>query len=204
MALINCPECGKEISDKADVCPNCGFRVGEQNDLVYLCPKCFSTRLDTVNKKYNAGKGAAGYILVGEIGLLYGAAGLNNLEFCCKECGYKFKAKRTIHVKLKDVENTAETVKQILHKEGSVGLTKYLQENKIVEGVFQPAMVAAEIELNQPKSNRREHAVPIDKGGNRTITNKDLYSSRKDTYIAIAIVAIGLAIYGLYELICLM
>lgn len=24
MALINCPECGKEISDKANTCPNCG------------------------------------------------------------------------------------------------------------------------------------------------------------------------------------
>lgn len=24
MALINCPECGKEISDKAASCPNCG------------------------------------------------------------------------------------------------------------------------------------------------------------------------------------
>lgn len=27
MALINCPECGKEISDKATACPNCGFPV---------------------------------------------------------------------------------------------------------------------------------------------------------------------------------
>lgn len=25
MALIKCPECGKEISDKAGKCPNCGF-----------------------------------------------------------------------------------------------------------------------------------------------------------------------------------
>lgn len=25
MALINCPECGKEISDKAANCPNCAF-----------------------------------------------------------------------------------------------------------------------------------------------------------------------------------
>lgn len=27
MALIKCPECGKEISDSADVCPNCGFSI---------------------------------------------------------------------------------------------------------------------------------------------------------------------------------
>ncbi|MEQ9393285.1 MAG: hypothetical protein RLO03_13865 [Balneola sp.] len=24
MALINCPECQKQVSDKADACPNCG------------------------------------------------------------------------------------------------------------------------------------------------------------------------------------
>lgn len=26
MALINCKECGNQISDKADKCPNCGFK----------------------------------------------------------------------------------------------------------------------------------------------------------------------------------
>lgn len=38
MALINCPECGKEISDRATSCPNCGcpvdpvgFNEGNQN-----------------------------------------------------------------------------------------------------------------------------------------------------------------------------
>ena len=25
MALINCPECSKQISEKAGVCPQCGF-----------------------------------------------------------------------------------------------------------------------------------------------------------------------------------
>ena len=27
MALINCPECNHEISDKAEKCPNCGFPI---------------------------------------------------------------------------------------------------------------------------------------------------------------------------------
>jgi len=30
MALIICPECGKEISDKAGSCPNCGCPIGEE------------------------------------------------------------------------------------------------------------------------------------------------------------------------------
>lgn len=29
MALINCPECNKEVSDKAEACPNCGFGVAK-------------------------------------------------------------------------------------------------------------------------------------------------------------------------------
>lgn len=29
MALIKCPECGKEISDQAGACPNCGFPIGQ-------------------------------------------------------------------------------------------------------------------------------------------------------------------------------
>lgn len=29
MALINCPECGKEVSDTSYKCPNCGFVVNE-------------------------------------------------------------------------------------------------------------------------------------------------------------------------------
>lgn len=30
MALIECPECGREVSDKAAVCPGCGFAVAEK------------------------------------------------------------------------------------------------------------------------------------------------------------------------------
>lgn len=29
MALINCPECGKKISDKATACPSCGYPIKE-------------------------------------------------------------------------------------------------------------------------------------------------------------------------------
>ena len=29
MALIKCPECGKQVSDKAQTCPNCGFSISQ-------------------------------------------------------------------------------------------------------------------------------------------------------------------------------
>jgi hypothetical protein len=31
MALINCPECDKEISDKVKACPNCGYPIIEED-----------------------------------------------------------------------------------------------------------------------------------------------------------------------------
>lgn len=31
MALIKCPECGKEISDKAKTCINCGFPIKQKS-----------------------------------------------------------------------------------------------------------------------------------------------------------------------------
>jgi TM2 domain-containing membrane protein YozV len=31
MALINCPECNKQISDKATACPSCGCPLGSKN-----------------------------------------------------------------------------------------------------------------------------------------------------------------------------
>ena len=33
MALIKCPECGKEISDKAKSCPKCGYPINYDDQL---------------------------------------------------------------------------------------------------------------------------------------------------------------------------
>ena len=33
MALINCPECNHEVSDKAPVCPNCGYKLSGNSQL---------------------------------------------------------------------------------------------------------------------------------------------------------------------------
>lgn len=40
MALIKCPECGKEVSDKAGSCPNCGFPMANKPTTVKI--RCLS------------------------------------------------------------------------------------------------------------------------------------------------------------------
>lgn len=40
MALINCPGCGKGISDKAFVCPQCGTQLQEKEILAKHCQEC--------------------------------------------------------------------------------------------------------------------------------------------------------------------
>ncbi|SHF62061.1 zinc ribbon domain-containing protein [Lactonifactor longoviformis] len=50
MTLIRCPECGKEVSDRASICPHCGFPIKElgrgqinldaNEDEMILCPFC--------------------------------------------------------------------------------------------------------------------------------------------------------------------
>ena len=37
MALIKCPECGHQISDKAPVCPSCGVEIAGK---IVRCPNC--------------------------------------------------------------------------------------------------------------------------------------------------------------------
>lgn len=37
MALINCPECGKQVSDKANACPNCGYPIAASTGVKIRC-----------------------------------------------------------------------------------------------------------------------------------------------------------------------
>ena len=95
MALICCPECGKEISDKALSCPNCGNPMNQQTQQQeeYLCcPKCGSRELHAEHKGFSGGKALAGAILTGGIGLLAGTIGSKDTQITCLKCGNKFKA----------------------------------------------------------------------------------------------------------------
>lgn len=69
MALINCPECNKEISDKATVCPNCGYPLPVKEDTftkqIAVRPK---TTQDTEREKKVITRWVYGIILL--IGLI--------------------------------------------------------------------------------------------------------------------------------------
>jgi tellurium resistance protein TerD len=86
MALINCSECSKEISDKADVCPQCGCPVASPQklpsepmiftyeggvDISIQCPSCNKdssikkakvTKTDTGYKVNGQGRCACGFV----------------------------------------------------------------------------------------------------------------------------------------------
>lgn len=52
MALINCPECAKEISDKVLACPNCGFPMSESTNQMQKV-ELSSVKLKLDKKKKN-------------------------------------------------------------------------------------------------------------------------------------------------------
>lgn len=45
MALIKCPECGKEVSDRASACPNCGCPISDSNSSVNSTPTTAQIRV---------------------------------------------------------------------------------------------------------------------------------------------------------------
>lgn len=77
MALIKCPECGKEnVSDSAEMCPACGYGIKEHFDLMkqkQMNQEIYQRRIESVimpesPKKMNFGYGMA--IFAGIVGVL--------------------------------------------------------------------------------------------------------------------------------------
>ena len=77
MALIKCPECGKEVSDQAGNCSNCGCPI----NTTIRCIRCGSTNVQVIS----------GASKVGSI-ILWGPFAANKVisKYMCKDCKHKF------------------------------------------------------------------------------------------------------------------
>ncbi len=79
MALIKCPECGKEVSDQAQQCIHCGYPLNPPTpDNQVKCPKCGSTTVSTNLRGWTV-----------KSGLLGSAQPINR----CGNCGYQWYPK---------------------------------------------------------------------------------------------------------------
>lgn len=97
MALIKCPECGKDISDKATNCPHCGVPMRATQSVpttppadAIRCPSCHSTNVHIANQGFSTGKAVAGFLTIGAIGTLAGNIGRDNIKITCLNCGRTF------------------------------------------------------------------------------------------------------------------
>ena len=69
MALIKCPECGREVSDKAATCPDCGFPIESLNPSGTVRIKVTPLKKAMLNGKQTASIFANGKTLwTGQVG----------------------------------------------------------------------------------------------------------------------------------------
>lgn len=77
MALIKCPECGNEVSDKAKNCPKCGNPI----DTNVYCPKCGSKNVSVIS-------GASKVASIAMFGIF--SANKVKSTYVCNDCKCKF------------------------------------------------------------------------------------------------------------------
>lgn len=132
MALIKCPECGKDISDKATACPNCGNPMNQQiqQEEYLCCPKCGSRELHAEHKGFSGGKALAGALVTGGIGLLAGTIGSRDIQITCLKCGNKFKAGEAVVRKTNDnnVSEEEAMIVGIIQSRGKISAVKWYKE----------------------------------------------------------------------------
>lgn len=112
MALINCPECRKEISDQSSNCPNCGMPIAPDNreEIVLLCPKCCSQRLEMITQSDGIGKTKC---VVETVGPLTGTPDQDKVKVYCKKCGRISPYSKVIRAR-KMTNSIDEQLKQLI------------------------------------------------------------------------------------------
>jgi len=71
MALIKCPECGKQISDAAAACPNCAYPINQQRQ---QAPQV----IEQTGKKWKGLQLISGIIFIIGLFMFFSAAGSSN------------------------------------------------------------------------------------------------------------------------------
>jgi hypothetical protein len=121
MALVTCPNCGKQASNKAQKCFICGYETlnlvappkkESQTTQVTTritpptitpptidesqirCPKCSSTQIIANKKGFDVGRAVVGGFLTLGIGAVAGLWGSNDLRLNCLNCGHRWKPKK--------------------------------------------------------------------------------------------------------------
>lgn len=67
MALINCPECAKEISDRVKSCPNCGYPMQLEEELIP--PEASPQQVEITGVRVNKGAGKFAVIAATIVGV---------------------------------------------------------------------------------------------------------------------------------------
>ena len=103
MALIRCPECKRELSDKASACPNCGCPISGAGSQTFIdkddkarCPNCGSSQISAQKEGFDSNKACCSALLVGPLGLLCGARKSNQLNGVCLKCGHTWIIQKDI------------------------------------------------------------------------------------------------------------
>lgn len=141
MSLINCPECNKEVSDKATACPHCGNPMNSvvipKSDLAahevdkkeyIFCPKCLSTHVHSEQKGFSGGKALVGAVIAGPLGLLAGTIGSKKVKFTCQKCGYNFMAGEAFIATHKKKNEIIESCEKRMLEKGTYSAVDYLRE----------------------------------------------------------------------------
>jgi predicted RNA-binding Zn-ribbon protein involved in translation (DUF1610 family) len=120
VGIKRCPSCDAPLRITANRCPRCESDVSISNEEVPVsdwlppgaskpvegyavgakasgtessacaCPKCGSISIHASKKGFGAGKGLAGGLLFGFLGVLAGFIGSKELDLRCMSCGHKW------------------------------------------------------------------------------------------------------------------
>lgn len=161
--LIKCPECGKEISDKAENCPNCGYPISKEQTQP-IVEEVSEQKIETVPKK----DGMSG---LGIAALIFSALGftfwlgiiLAIIDFCKKNGKKKtcsviaviisllwillFKSISSLDDAIKDAGITTNESTEIEHEESRVVESEEIEsettESEIVESEIETETVSS-------------------------------------------------------------